>query len=141
FMERVESKEEIPFSKKVLKKYVDELLKTSPSIAKEKCDICKRIPKHLHADLAAGESLPEIVSQLNDVLIFAYYKDKVKQCPICGRLYIYDYEYEFLVPRSEEDESLYQATPKAVNDLVTRFLKYHTFKKIIYCKGYLKIDY
>ena len=73
------------------------------------CEICAGLPDFAAAALREGESLPDAASRLVD----AYPSPEgfwdtskeyeiTKKCPLCGRLYTYNYYYEFSVGYVEE---------------------------------------
>ena len=73
------------------------------------CDICASIPDFVAADLGGGERLPEAVSKLVDAYprpdgFWDTCKDYeiTKKCPLCGKLYAYNYHYEFSAGYIEE---------------------------------------
>ena len=140
FEERIRSIEVVPLSKKMITRWIKNLPNNPPYTKVEDCKICSTIPKSIDADIAKGESLNEYTNQLETVVRFAYYSNKVMRCPECGRLYIYKYVYEFLVGGSEEDEYLWRSNTNGALELVDSFLKYHKFKKIITCGYFLKLS-
>ena len=73
------------------------------------CEICSHIPDFAAADLREGEKLPEAVLSLLDAYpspegFWDTSKDYeiTKKCPLCSRLYTYNYHYEFSVGYIEE---------------------------------------
>jgi len=73
------------------------------------CEICDRIPDFAAADLRGGERLPEAVLRLVDEHPYpegfwdtCKEYELTKKCPLCGRLYTYNYYYEFSVGYVEE---------------------------------------
>jgi hypothetical protein len=73
------------------------------------CEICIDIPDFASADLRDGETLPDAVLDLVDTYPYPEgfwdtSKDYeiTKKCPLCGRLYTYNYHYEFSVGYIEE---------------------------------------
>ena len=73
------------------------------------CEICSGLPDFAAADLREGEALPDAAARLVD----AYPSppgfwdtskeyELTKKCPLCGRLYTYNYYYEFSVGYVEE---------------------------------------
>jgi uncharacterized protein with PIN domain len=139
--ERIRSIEVVPLSRKMIAKWIKTLPNNPPSIKVADCKICSTIPESVDADIAKGESLNEYTTQLETVVRFAYYSNKLMRCPECGRLYIYKYDYEFLVGGSEEDEYLWRSDTDGALELVDSFLKYHKFMKIITCGNFMKISY
>ena len=141
FEQRIRSIEVVPLSKKMITKWIRNLPSNPPSIKITDCRICSMIPESADANIAKGESLNAYTIQLETVIRFAYYSNKVMRCPECGRLYIYKYEYEFLVGGSEEDEYLWRTDTDGALELVDSFLKYHKFKEIITCENFMKLTY
>ena len=73
------------------------------------CPICADIPDFAAADLRDGQRLPPAVSKLVDAHPYPEgfwdtSKDYEinKKCPLCGRLYVYNYHYDFSVGYVEE---------------------------------------
>jgi len=142
FEDRISSIEVIPVSKKAVVQWIKNLPNNPPTIKTEDCEVCSTIPDGLEADIANGESLGEYTSKLETAVKFAYYSNAVKRCPVCGRLYIYRYHYEFLVGwSSEEDEYLSRSDTKGATELVDSFIDYYDFKHIITCGNFLKLSY
>ncbi len=141
FEERIRSMEVVPIKREFIVKWLKNLPHNPPAIALEDCDVCKDIPEKSAADLTRGESLDLFTDKLEVVVRFAYYKNKVLRCSQCGRFYSYNYEYEFLVPRSEEDEYLARIKPSSIMKTVDAFLKFYDFKKIVTCGNFLKLTY
>ncbi|MHA2003802.1 MAG: hypothetical protein ACW960_06825 [Candidatus Thorarchaeota archaeon] len=141
FEERIKSIEVTPVSKKAVAQWIKDLPNNPPTTKTEDCEVCSTIPDGLEADIAKGESLDGYTSKLETAVRFAYYSNAVKRCPVCGRLYIYKYQYEFLVGGSEEDEWLWRTDTEGAVELVTSFLKSYDFKHIITCENFLKLSY
>lgn len=141
FEERIESIEIVPFSRQVISQWVDSRPDNPPSIDLASCEICSEIPDTAAADMTVGESLDAYTSKLETVIRFAYYKNCVLRCPTCGRFYLYKYEYEYLIPRSEEDEYLERTDIVNVIAFVDSFIKFYDFKKVITCGNFLKLSY
>ena len=142
FLELVESKQEHPVSRKLIIQAIKELPNNPSTLKISDCEICSKIPEKSYADMAEDKSLENYTSKLERVIIFAYYKDCIMRCPICGRLYIYDYHYEYLVNKSEEEEELIRTDTKGAISLVDRFIKSsYEFKKITKCGIFLKVSY
>lgn len=141
FRERVESIEVKPVSRKAIAQWVTERLHDPPSIEPEDCEICKKIPERSAADMTEGESLDSFTERLETAILFAYYKNRVMRCPVCGRLYLYRYEYEYLIPRSEEDEYLEKTDSDSMMAFIDSFLKAYDFKRIIICGNFMKVSY
>ncbi|MHA1577650.1 MAG: HEAT repeat domain-containing protein [Candidatus Thorarchaeota archaeon] len=141
FKERIESVEVTEVSSEMITKWITELPNNPPKMKISDCEICNQIPNKKAADMAAGESLDKHTSKLETVVRFAYYRNSVMRCPLCGRLYIYKYEYEYLVHNSEEDEYLWRSDTEGAVELVKSFLKYYDFKHIATCGTLLKIVY
>jgi len=143
FQELVDSKQEFPFSRKLVYQSIKELPDNPPTINLKDCEICSQIPEKSYADMAADESLDKYTSKLETVIIIAYYNDCIKRCPICGRLYDYNYHYEYFVnSQSEEEEELIQSDTKGVISRIDKFIKEgYKFKKITKCGIFFKIDY
>ncbi|MCK5390296.1 MAG: hypothetical protein KAJ36_07385, partial [Candidatus Thorarchaeota archaeon] len=112
-----------------------------PKMKISDCEICSQTPDNVSADIADDESLDEYTSKLETVVRFAYYRNSVMRCPICGRLYRYKYEYEYLVHRSEEDESLWRSDTEGAIELVKSYMKYYDFKHVVTCGTFLKLVY
>ncbi|MBK5113562.1 MAG: hypothetical protein KGD59_11355 [Candidatus Heimdallarchaeota archaeon] len=114
-----------------------------PSINLTDCKICNKIPDKSYADMAEGESLDKYTAELETAIIIAYYNDCIMRCPICGRLYVYDYHYEYFVNgQSEEEEELIRTDTKGAINKIDKFIKQgYDFKKITKCGIFLKIDY
>ncbi len=73
------------------------------------CEICAGLPDFAAADLRGGERLPDAASRLVDAHPTPQgFRDTskeyeiTKKCPLCGRLYTYNYYYEFSVGYVEE---------------------------------------
>ena len=73
------------------------------------CEICSALPDFAAADLREGERLPDAASRLVEAYptpegFWDTYKEYelTKRCPLCGRLYTYNYHYEFSVGYIEE---------------------------------------
>jgi len=141
FEDRIRSIEVVPISRKVIVQWIKDLPNNPPAIKSADCTVCSSIPNKIEADMAAGESLDEHTSKLETAVRFAYYKNSVMRCLVCGRLYIYKYEYEYLVMNSEEDEYLWRTDTEGAVELVDSFLKYYDFKNVITCSNFLKISY
>ena len=68
------------------------------------CEICAGIPDFVSADLRDGQTLPAAASRLVDAYpttpgFWDTSKEYeiTKKCPLCGRLYTYNYYYDFAV--------------------------------------------
>jgi hypothetical protein len=68
------------------------------------CEICAGLPDFAAADLREGERLPDAASRLVDAYptpegFWDTSKEYeiTKKCPLCGRLYTYNYYYDFAV--------------------------------------------
>ena len=84
-----------------------------------RCSICSHIPEKSNTFYVGGErqgdgsgDIPEIANKL-EIVGAPFFKDDMvssrtilKKCPECGTYYEWDYEYEFLVPQSEDDVTL-----------------------------------
>lgn len=141
FEDRIRSMKVVPVSREVIVQWIKDLPNNPPTIKSADCKVCSTIPNKIEADMAAGESLDGHTSKLETVVRFAYYKNSVMRCLVCGRLYIYKYEYEYLVMNSEEDEYLWRTDTEGAVELVDSFLKYYDFKNVITCSNFLKISY
>ena len=143
FQELVDSKQEFPFSRKIIHQSISELPDNPPTINLKDCEICSQIPDKNYADMADDKSLDNYTSKLETVIIIAYYNDCIKRCSICGRLYDYDYHYEYFVNgQSEEEEELTRTNTKGAIAKIDKFIKQgYEFKKITKCSIFLKIDY
>jgi hypothetical protein len=142
FEDRIKSVEVVPLSRKAVVQWIKSLPNNPSTTKVADCEICSTIPDNLEADIANGESLGVYTSKLETAVTFAYYSNAVKRCPICGRLYIYRYHYEFLVGwSSEEDEYLSRSDTEGAIELVDSFLEYYDFKQIITCGNFLKLSY
>ncbi|NHJ12593.1 MAG: hypothetical protein EAX95_02910 [Candidatus Thorarchaeota archaeon] len=141
FKDRIESIEVVPISRRVIVEWIRSLPNYPPAAKVTDCSTCRSIPDNLAANMAEGESLDAYKSKLEAAIKFAYYSNAVMRCPICGRLYIYKYEYEYLVGGSEEDEWLWRTDTKGAIELVDAFLEYYDFKKVVTCENFLKISY
>ncbi|MHA1840659.1 MAG: hypothetical protein ACTSVP_10985 [Candidatus Heimdallarchaeota archaeon] len=142
FKERVEAKEITDFSVEKVIDFLNKLPDNSLTVKIADCTICKNIPPSSHADIAAGNSLDEYKTKLETAIIFAYYESCVMRCPICGRLYDYNYHYDYYVcSTSDEDEYLNRIDKKEAIKKVKNFTKSYQFKKIITCDIFLKINY
>ncbi|MFW9849878.1 MAG: HEAT repeat domain-containing protein [Candidatus Thorarchaeota archaeon] len=141
FNDKIKSIGVLPMTPKTIGQWIEKLPHNPPTIDIEECQICNTIPDQSTADMAAGESLDEYKDKLEVVIRFAYYKNCIMRCYLCGRFYKYEYEYEFLVPRSEEDEYLTRIDAKDIMNTVNSFLKFYDFKKIIICENFLKLTY
>jgi hypothetical protein len=142
FRKNVESKEILPLNRKIIANHVKNLPNNPPVIENSACEICKDIKDKEYADIEDGESLNQMKKKLETIVRFAYYKDCIKRCPICGQLYDYDYHYEYYAcSANDEDETLTRTDTIGVMKLVDSFLKAYDFKKIIKVDYFLKIDY
>ena len=68
------------------------------------CEICAGLPDFAAADLRDGQTLPEAAARLVDAYptppgFWDTSKEYeiTKKCPLCGRLYTYNYYYDFAV--------------------------------------------
>mgnify|MGYP001579269686 FL=1 len=88
----MDTKKVYAFTKENLKKAIRKIqVRIKENIPVEKCEICNAIT--------------ERSKDLDTVLRIAARPNAIKQCPICGRVYLYTYSYEYLVAgASEEDE-------------------------------------
>jgi hypothetical protein len=142
FKDRVVSIKVFPVKKEIIADHIKTLPDNPPTLKISECKVCSTIPESVSADIAAGNSLEEHKSKLERVIIFAYYSNCIMRCPFCGRLYMYKYEYEFLVGwSSEEDEYLWRTDTKEAIALARSFLKSYDFKHIIICNIFLKTTY
>ena len=142
FEDRLRSMKAVPAKRKVIVDHIKNLPDNPPSLDVSECRVCSTIPDDLTADIAAGESLDVHKSKLERMIIFAYYSNCILRCPVCGRLYRYKYEYEFLVGMSsEEDEWLWRIDTEGAMELVDSFLKSYDFKHIVTSGIFLKITY
>ncbi len=141
FKERIESIEVSEISDKLISKWITDLPNNPPTMKITDCEICSEIPNKVDADIAANESLDKYTSKLETAVRFAYYKNSVMRCPLCGMLYIYKYEYEYLVHNSEEDEYLWRSDTEGAIELVKSFMKYYDFKHVVTCGTLLKLVY
>jgi len=139
FEDRIRSMQVVPMDREFIAKWLKQLPHNPPTIPVEECDICKDIPERSSADMMTGESLDIYTDKLDVAVRFGYYKNKILRCPICGQFYKYEYEYEFLVPCSEEDEYLARINHTKVMKAVDEILKYHSLKQIITCGNFLKM--
>lgn len=141
FKERIESLEVSDVSSQMITKWIKDLPNNPPKMKIADCEICNQTPDNVSADIADDESLNEYTSKLETIVRFAYYRNSVMRCPICGRLYRYKYEYEYLVHRSEEDESLWRSDTEGAIELVKSYMKYYDFKHVVTCGTFLKLVY
>ena len=142
FKERVEAKEITTFSVEKVVDFINKLPDNSKTMTITNCPICNEIPSSLSADMAAEESLDEYKTKLEIIVVIAYYEPSIMRCSICGRLYDYDYHYDYYVcSTSDEDEYLTRIDKKKAIAKVKKFAKNYEFKKIIQCQNFLKIDY
>ncbi len=142
FKARVEAKETTTFSVEKVIDFINKLPENSKTITLSDCPICKDIPSSLSADVSADESLDEYKAKLETTIAFAYYEPSLMRCPICGRLYDYNYKYDYYAcSTNDEDEHLTRIDKKKAIDKVKNFAKEYEFKMIIQCHNFLKIDY
>ncbi len=142
FKARVEAKETTTFSVEKVIDFINKLPENSKTITLSDCPICKDIPSSLSADVSADESLDEYKTKLETTIAFAYYEPSLMRCPICGRLYDYNYKYDYYAcSTNDEDEHLTRIDKKKAIDKVKNFAKEYEFKMIIQCHNFLKIDY
>ncbi|MFW9921804.1 MAG: hypothetical protein ACFFDW_00755 [Candidatus Thorarchaeota archaeon] len=142
YKEKITSKKELPFSRDKIVQFINEKFTRTPIIPVQQCKICKEIPEKVEADIAAGESIERYSSKLEKIIIIAYYKNCIKQCPICKRLYSYSYHYEYLITNSEEEEYLSRIDHHQALQMIDNYLDMgFKFDKIIICEPFLKIDY
>ena len=73
------------------------------------CEICAALPDFAAADLRDGQKLPDAAARLVDTYPWpegfwdtSKEYEVTKKCPLCGRLYTYNYHYEFSVGHVEE---------------------------------------
>jgi hypothetical protein len=81
-----------------------------PKMPLEECEICRAIPKSCSRFEKGGDverdTIPPEASRLVGFLPeIQAQRGEVKRCPICNRMYFYEYEYEFLVGGSEDTYS------------------------------------
>ena len=142
FKERINSRETTSFSKKAVIQFIKELLSKQKSIPLEKCDICSQIPERSYADLEEGESLDLYKSKLDKAIIFAYYDDSIMRCPVCGRLYYYDYHYQYFAnTQNDEEETLTRIDLQQAIDKASVKIKSYKFKTITKIDVFMLIDY
>lgn len=142
FKARVEAKETTTFTIEKVINFINKLPDNLKTITISDCSICKNIPPSLSADMTAEESLDAYKAKLETTVVFAYYEPSLMSCPICGRLYDYNYHYDYYAcSTSDEDEYLTRIDKKKAIAKVKKFTKNYEFKKIIQCQNFLKIDY
>ena len=141
FEDRIRSVEVTPLSREKIIQWIKNLPNNEAKIRISDCKVCSTIPEKSEADMTRNESLNEYKSKLETAVRFAYYSNEVKRCPICGRFFIYKYEYEYLVTNSEEDEYLWRTDIDGAMKLVDSFLKFYDFKNVITCGQFLKVSY
>lgn len=142
FHERAKALKVQPISRELIVQHIRELPDNPPVLEIAECEICSEIPEKSEADMIEGESLKCYTSQLETVIIFAYYRGSVKRCPVCGRLYKYHYHYEyFACSENDEDEMLTRIDLEEAIDYVDSFTSFYDFKRVIICGIFLKISY
>jgi hypothetical protein len=139
--ERIESKEVYPFSREKYIEMVDEITNQPVIGEPSSCEICKKFPQEISADLASNEAIPN-KSELEDAITLLNSHSCIKRCPLCFRLYRYLYHYFYYVAgQSEEDESLIRCNREGAIELMDEYLRYHVSpRKIIKCGDFLVID-
>ncbi len=142
FHERAEALQVHPFSAELVVQHIRDLPNNPPVLEITECEICREIPEKSEADLIEEESLASYTSQLETTVIFAYYQGSIKRCPICGRLYKYQYHYEyFACSENDEDEMLSRIDTKGAIEYAHSFINFYDFKRIIKCGIFMKISY
>ena len=139
--EQINSKLVYPFSRRKYIEMVNEI--TQRPIVGEpfSCEICKKFPQEISADLASNEAIPN-KSELEDAIILLSSNNCIKRCPLCFRLYRYQYHYFYYIAgQSEEDETLIRCDREGAIELMDDYLKYHVSPQtIIKCGDFLVIE-
>lgn len=98
--------------------------KTAPH---ERCHICKTLADEEHGYQKGGQPqynafIPLVADKLEVVIDFKPHSDRkriLQRCPACKTWYLYESDYEFIVPGSEDEQTLTRIT----NDQAAEILK------------------
>lgn len=123
--EKIASKEIYPFTHDKYIQIVNEITNKSIGIDINSCKICKNLPDTINADIADHEAIPQPISKLENIISMSGYKNCIKRCPICNRLYRYEYHYMYYITESEENEILYRCGPEGAIKMIDEYLEYH----------------
>ena len=138
---RIESKEIYPFSREKYVELVNEITREPVTLEPSSCEICKKFSQEMSADLANNEAIPD-KAELEDMITLLSFKNCVKRCPRCGRLYCYTYHYMYYIAgQSEEEETLSMCTRETAIEMMDEYLRYHVSpRSIIRCGDFIVID-
>lgn len=139
--DRIKNKEGHPFSRAKYIEMVDEITKRPITGEPSSCEVCKKFPQEISADLASNEAIPN-KSELEDAITLLSSNNCIKRCPLCFRLYRYQYHYSYYIAgQSEEDEILMRCDREGAIELMDDYLKYHVSPHtIIKCGDFLVIE-
>ncbi len=137
---RIQSKEIYPFSREKYIQLLDEIIK-QPTRDPSSCEVCKKFPDAISADLANDEAIPH-KSELENAITLLNAHNCIKRCPLCFRLYYYQYHYFYYIAgQSEEDERLSRCDRAGAVELVDAYLQYYVPpERILRCGDFLVID-
>jgi flavodoxin len=141
--DKIHAKKIEPFQLSRVKELLHQIMDRPISIPKNDCEICKQIPDKIDADIAAGESIPPPMDRLDNILNLGSSSNKIKRCPICSRLYLYNYYYSYyLAGQSEEEEHLALTDTKGAINLVEGYLRSYVHPKyLIYSEDFIAFGY
>ncbi|MDD1778686.1 MAG: hypothetical protein LUQ65_11015 [Candidatus Helarchaeota archaeon] len=139
--EQINNKVVYPFSRRKYIEMVNEITKRPITGEPSSCEVCSKFPKETSADLASHEAIPN-KSELEDAITLLSSNNCIKRCPICFRLYKYQYHYFYYIAgQSEEDESLVRCDREGTIELMDEYLKYHVSPRtIVKCGDFLVIE-
>lgn len=115
------------FTETNLKKAIKAVSQPPRKIDIKDCSVCRELPENatIYKDKETWESLPENHKELEYILKVESRDGGIKRCPICHRLYAYQYHYEWFTTGAEEEETLELISPKEVNKLFRVTLGYY----------------
>lgn len=139
--DQINSKVVFPFSREKYIEMVDEIAKQPITGEPSSCEVCRKFPQEISANLANNEAIPN-KSELEDAITLLSSNNCIKRCPLCSRLYRYLYHYFYYIAgQSEEDETLIRCDREGAIELMDDYLKYHVSpQKIIKCGDFLVIE-
>ena len=138
---RIESQEIYPFSREKYVELVNEITGKPVNLEPSSCEVCKKFSQEMSADLANNEMIPD-KAELEDAITLLSSKNCIKRCPLCFRLYKYQYHYTYYIAgQSEEDEGLIRCDRQGAIELMDEYLQYHVPpEKIIRYGDFMVID-
>ena len=102
------------------------------------------VPQGMITESSIDDDLWEFLSmeEHEQEIIFAYYDDSIMRCPICGRLYYYDYHYQYFAnTQNDEEETLTRIDLQQAIDKASVKIKSYKFKTITKIDVFMLIDY